>query len=118
MLAPSILFPLLLGPWIGAELYPHQKKALTFLRDRENEKLPPMGVRKKDFHPTTPGSLWVPKYDPTSRKGKSSKPSTWEHRVTKETVRSKPRECRGAILADDVSPLGAPSSTVEVMIMY
>lgn len=63
-----------------------------------------MGVRKKDFHPTTPGSLWVPMSEQTGRKGKSSKPSSWEHRVTKETVRTKPKECRGAILADDVSP--------------
>lgn len=99
------------GPLIGTPLYPHQRKAITFLRERENEKRPPTGVPKKGYVVPERGSLWKPlpyvnaNGQEDGKKSSSGKVSAWEHRVTKELVKGKPKECRGAILADDVSPL-------------
>lgn len=77
---------------VATKLYPHQKKALTFLLDREHEK--PAG---DNF-----ASLWKKEMDPMSGH------LVWVHVVTKEQVYQEPKESKGSILADDVrllSPL-------------
>lgn len=101
---------------IATKLYPHQRKAITFLREREYEKRPPTGLSKRNFKTPTFASLWEPlKPLESSRKGKSSsKPSGWEHRVTKEVIHHKPDECRGAILADDMG-LGKSLTIVSLI---
>lgn len=68
-------------------LYPHQKKALTFLLDRERER------------PALDGqfsSLWRMQVDPLSQRRK------WVNVVTEEDSAEEPKEAKGAILADDV----------------
>ncbi|CDZ96852.1 dna repair protein rad5 [Phaffia rhodozyma] len=104
------------GPLIGTPLYPHQRKAISFLRERENEKRPPTGVSKKDYIVPERGSLWkpLPFIKENGKKSSSGKISAWEHRVTKEVVKGKPRECRGAILADDMG-LGKSLSIVSLV---
>jgi hypothetical protein len=69
-------------------LYPHQKKAVTFLLEREREK------RCADGRYS---SLWQPRND--LHTGQSS----WFHIVTQKEVFQEPQEAKGAILADDVS---------------
>jgi SWI/SNF-related matrix-associated actin-dependent regulator of chromatin subfamily A3 len=77
---------------VATKLYPHQKKALTFLLEREREKLGPDG---------TYSSLWQQRSHPLS-----GQPS-WFHLVTQKEVFDEPQECKGAILADDVCVLYA-----------
>ena len=72
---------------VGTTLYPHQKKALTFLLEREREK------------PGSDGkfsSLWQ------VRMNQLSGATMWYHIVTQKEVSVEPPDCRGAILADDV----------------
>lgn len=74
-----------LGPNVATNLYPHQKKALTFLLEREKEKT------------SGPNQLWK------VRKDGFGKPIAWKNAVTDKEIHREPIECKGAILADDVS---------------
>ena len=76
-----------LAPEVATKLYPHQKKALTFLLEREREKCTADGKFS---------SLWQLRTSPLSRQ------SSWFHIVTQREVFEEPREAKGAILADDV----------------
>lgn len=73
---------------MATRLYPHQKKALTFLLAREQEV-----CNKDDFM-----SLWQMRVNPLTHE------TTWQHLVTKAEVKEAPLEAKGAILADDVRP--------------
>lgn len=75
------------GSDVATTLYPHQKKALTFLLEREREKRGPDGNYS---------SLWQPRTNPVSRQ------TTWFHIVTQKEVSEQPIEAKGSILADDV----------------
>jgi hypothetical protein len=71
---------------VATRLYPHQKKALTFLLDREREK-----PAYEQF-----STLWRSHIDPMSQQ------TLWTNIVTEEEVQEEPKEAKGAILADDV----------------
>lgn len=76
-----------IGPDVATKLYPHQKKALTFLLEREREK------------PGSDGkfsSLWQ------MRTNSMSQRRSWFHTITTKEVFQEPEEAKGAILADDV----------------
>lgn len=77
---------LLLAPEVATQLYPHQKKALTFLMEREREVKTAEGVYS---------SMWL------MRKTMSGH-GVWTHLVTEKEVYEEPQESKGAILADDV----------------
>ena len=72
---------------VGTNLYGHQKKALTFLLERERETL---------GHDGKSSSLWQKRLNPLT--GQIS----WFHLVTQREAESEPKESKGAILADDV----------------
>jgi SWI/SNF-related matrix-associated actin-dependent regulator of chromatin subfamily A3 len=74
-------------PEVKTKLYPHQKKAVTFLLEREREICQPGGQAS---------SLWQMKQNPFSNR------MSWQHLVTSKEVHEKPPEAKGAILADDV----------------
>jgi SWI/SNF-related matrix-associated actin-dependent regulator of chromatin subfamily A3 len=76
------------APCVATKLYSHQKKAITFLLERERERL---GVNG------TYSSLWQMKQNPFT-----GQPS-WQHLVTQKEVFREPQESKGSILADDVS---------------
>lgn len=80
---------LILGADVSTKLYPHQKKALTFLLDREREKSASLG--KGSY------SLWQIRVNPMTRQ------QTWSHVVTQKEMEHEPHEAKGSILADDVS---------------
>lgn len=82
---------------VATRLYPHQKKALTFLLEREREKPDADGKFS---------SLWQPRFNTTT--GVKS----WYHIVTQQEVLEEPQEAKGAILADDVCHI---SPTVPVV---
>ncbi|EPQ60504.1 hypothetical protein GLOTRDRAFT_113119 [Gloeophyllum trabeum ATCC 11539] len=84
---------------IATKLYPHQKKALTFLLEREQERLCPDGKSS---------SLWQERMNPIS--GQTS----WFHIVTQKEVFEKPVESKGAILADDMG-LGKTITCVSLI---
>lgn len=77
----------LLAPEVATTLYPHQKKALTFLLERERERFGSSGKHS---------SLWQERLNPVS--GQRS----WFHIVTQRETSQEPQESKGAILADDV----------------
>jgi hypothetical protein len=74
-----------IGSDVATKLYPHQKKALTFLLEREREKPGPDGKFS---------SLW-------QQRTNHNKPY-WHHSITQKDVFQEPKETKGAILADDV----------------
>lgn len=76
------------APDIASKLYPHQKKALTFLLERE---------RETRFASGQSSSLWQVKTNAIT--GAKS----WTNLVTQREVFDEPPDCRGALLADDVS---------------
>ncbi|EIW86879.1 hypothetical protein CONPUDRAFT_46727 [Coniophora puteana RWD-64-598 SS2] len=80
-------------------LYPHQKKALSFLLERERETRCPDG---------TNSSLWQFRMHPLS--GHAS----WFHIVTQKEVFEEPLESKGAILADDMG-LGKTITCVSLI---
>jgi SWI/SNF-related matrix-associated actin-dependent regulator of chromatin subfamily A3 len=80
---------------VGTTLYPHQKKALTFLLEREREKPGPDGKFS---------SLWQARNNPFSRE------PMWFHIVTQKEVTTEPPDCKGAVLADDVCICVNPSA--------
>ena len=75
------------GSDIATRLYPHQKKALTFLLEREKEILCPDG---------TSSTLWQP------RTNSQMRTRSWVNIVTQREVFEEPEVCKGALLADDV----------------
>lgn len=77
----------LLAADVATQLYPHQKKALTFLLEREREKAGADGNYS---------SLWQKRQHPLSRQ------ISWFHIVTQKEIFEEPREAKGSILADDV----------------
>ncbi|KAF8499268.1 P-loop containing nucleoside triphosphate hydrolase protein [Russula emetica] len=85
-------------PEIGTLLYPHQKKALTFLLEREQE------IDRGDHRPT----LWQCIPNPIT--GQKS----WCHLVTQKELSEVPHESRGAILADDMG-LGKTITSVSLI---
>ncbi|KAL4070790.1 SNF2 family N-terminal domain-containing protein [Scleroderma citrinum] len=84
---------------VGTPLYPHQKKALTFLLERERE--------SRCFDGRF-SSLWQHRLD--SHTGQQS----WFHIVTQKEVFQEPLEARGAILADDMG-LGKTITCVSLI---
>ncbi|KAF8898921.1 SNF2 family DNA-dependent ATPase [Infundibulicybe gibba] len=84
---------------IGTKLYPHQKKALTFLLERERERVGPDGKYS---------SLWQFRRNPLSHQ------DTWFHIVTQKEVFEQPQEAKGAILADDMG-LGKTITCVSLL---
>ncbi|KDR85370.1 hypothetical protein GALMADRAFT_355560 [Galerina marginata CBS 339.88] len=86
------------GPEVATKLYPHQKKALTFLLEREREK-----TLNDEF-----SSLWQRKYNPVSCR------TSWFHLVTQKEIYEAPQDAKGAILADDMG-LGKTISCVSLM---
>ncbi|GJJ09857.1 hypothetical protein Clacol_004081 [Clathrus columnatus] len=100
---------------INTTLYPHQKKALTFLLDRENE----ISGAARDPQSTKPqpianrwqdgaSSLW------TARKDPSGRIISWMHAVTNREVFAEPKECKAALLADDMG-LGKTITCVSLL---
>jgi hypothetical protein len=77
----------LLAADVATQLYPHQKKALTFLLERERERVGADGNYS---------SLWQKRQHPLSRQ------ISWFHIVTQKEIFEEPREAKGSILADDV----------------
>ncbi|KZT02408.1 uncharacterized protein LAESUDRAFT_730152 [Laetiporus sulphureus 93-53] len=86
-------------PEIATTLYPHQKKALTFLLERERER-PAYGGHYS--------SLWQERFNPIS--GQRS----WYHIVTQRETFTEPHEAKSAILADDMG-LGKTIACVALM---
>ncbi|KAG7099012.1 hypothetical protein E1B28_000896 [Marasmius oreades] len=87
------------APEICTPLYPHQKKALTFLLEREHEKV--------DGDVTFP-SLWDKHVNPLSQH------TTWVHKITQKEVYEEPKDAKGAILADDMG-LGKTISCIALI---
>lgn len=86
------------GSDVATKLYPHQKKALTFLLERERERFGPDGKFS---------SLWQPRQNPLSHQ------LTWFHIVTQKEVFQEPQEAKGSILADDVRLSSLVHTTVH-----
>lgn len=120
------------GPWIKTELFPHQRKALTFLLQgeqdwtslkqarktaekklrKEKDKAGSEGAsgtttpddrekdkEKRDLKTDPSRSLWESEIDDRGRQ------RVWKNKLTGDRIRSskRPKEFKGAILADDVS---------------
>ncbi|KAI0307676.1 SNF2 family N-terminal domain-containing protein [Multifurca ochricompacta] len=85
-------------PEIGTLLYPHQKKALTFLLEREQEI--DRGSKRSTLWQCVPNPI-------TGQK-------SWCHLVTQTELFEAPRESKGAILADDMG-LGKTITTVSLI---
>ncbi|THV06005.1 hypothetical protein K435DRAFT_711955 [Dendrothele bispora CBS 962.96] len=75
------------APEIATKLYPHQKKGITFLLEREREKPDADG----NF-----SSLWQKRENPNTGE------TYWYHLVTQKDSPEEPQETKGAILADDM----------------
>ncbi|KAJ8509434.1 hypothetical protein ONZ45_g8403 [Pleurotus djamor] len=84
---------------IATRLYPHQKRALTFLLDRELE----VPASEGEFC-----SLWQKHIHPATQQ------PVWSHALTQEEVFHAPSEPRGSILADDMG-LGKTITTVSLI---
>ncbi|KAF8167732.1 SNF2 family DNA-dependent ATPase [Crassisporium funariophilum] len=87
------------SPEVATKLYPHQKKALTFLLEREREKTDSSGGFS---------TLWQKHRNPLTQQ------TTWFHMVTKKEVYEPPQEAKGAILADDMG-LGKTITCVSLI---
>ncbi|KAJ7169713.1 SNF2 family DNA-dependent ATPase [Mycena filopes] len=86
-------------PDVATKLYPHQKKALTFLLEREREK------------PGSDGkfsSLWQMRTNTMSHR------PCWFHTITTKEVFQEPKETKGSILADDMG-LGKTITCVSLI---
>ncbi|EIW64254.1 uncharacterized protein TRAVEDRAFT_33062 [Trametes versicolor FP-101664 SS1] len=86
-------------PEIATTLYPHQRKALTFLLAREQEW---ESVRGKKL------SMWQERINPVSHQ------ISWVNIVTQVEVFEMPEEAKGAILADDMG-LGKTITCVSLI---
>ncbi|EJD03691.1 uncharacterized protein FOMMEDRAFT_19080 [Fomitiporia mediterranea MF3/22] len=87
------------GSDIATKLYPHQKKALTFLLEREREISGPGGRSS---------SLWQ------SRTNNHFSSKSWVNLVTRKEVFTEPTDCKGALLADDMG-LGKTITCVSLI---
>ncbi|KAF2820980.1 hypothetical protein CC86DRAFT_459206 [Ophiobolus disseminans] len=85
---------------IKTELYPHQKQALYFMWDKEQDH---SGIE----HDDRKDSLWKPHYRDNGRK-------SYIHIITGEETAAKPRGCRGGILADEMG-LGKTLSVLSLV---
>jgi hypothetical protein len=88
------------SPMIRTKLYKHQKQALYFLWDKEQDWQGEEGDNRKD-------SLWQPKYRSNGRK-------YYFHVITGEEATNRPPGCRGGILADEMG-LGKTLSTLSLV---
>ncbi|KAH8099375.1 SNF2 family N-terminal domain-containing protein [Cristinia sonorae] len=86
-------------PEVATTLYPHQKKAVTFLLERERE----LCGRDGSY-----SSLWQERTNPLSGQ------RMWTHIVTQREVYEPPDEAKGAILADDMG-LGKTITCVSLI---
>ena len=84
---------------IKTELYPHQKQALHFMWDREQDHT---GEEADKADP-----LWKPQYLDNGRKG-------YVHVITGERKAEKDQPCRGGILADEMG-LGKTLSVLSLV---
>ncbi|TFK77265.1 hypothetical protein BDN72DRAFT_807909 [Pluteus cervinus] len=82
---------------VATKLYPHQKKALTFLLEREREAVGPDGKNS---------SLWQHK--------RNQAQESWYHLITEKESFEPPQEAKGAILADDMG-LGKTITCVSLI---
>ncbi|KAL6704240.1 hypothetical protein ACN47E_008408 [Coniothyrium glycines] len=85
---------------IQTELYPHQKQALFFMVDKEQDHTAPEHDDRKD-------SLWKPHYRDNGRK-------SYIHIITGEQLPNKPPTSRGGILADEMG-LGKTLSILSLI---
>ncbi|KAL0951422.1 hypothetical protein HGRIS_008114 [Hohenbuehelia grisea] len=85
-------------PDIATKLYPHQKKALTFLLEREQE-IP---------SDNSTCSVWSRSINPISGR------PYWVNLITKAETYEQPKEAKGAILADDMG-LGKTITCVSLI---
>ncbi|KAI5124171.1 hypothetical protein M0805_000978 [Coniferiporia weirii] len=83
---------------IATRLYPHQKKALTFLLERERE----ISCSNGKY-----SSLWQLRMNAQSQ-------TKWVNIVTHAEVDTEPKECKGALLADDMG-LGKTITCVSLI---
>ncbi|KAH4573906.1 hypothetical protein HBI62_155080 [Parastagonospora nodorum] len=85
---------------IKTELYPHQKQALYFMWDKEQDHSAEEHDQRKD-------TLWAPKLRDNGRK-------FYRHVITGEELDVKPQACRGGILADEMG-LGKTLSILSLV---
>jgi hypothetical protein len=85
---------------IKTELYPHQKQALYFMVDHEQEHSVEDYDKRKD-------SLWKPRFRDNGRK-------SYVHVITGEETENKPRPSLGGILADEMG-LGKTLSILSLI---
>jgi hypothetical protein len=85
---------------IKTELYPHQKQALYFMWDKEQDHSSTEHDERKD-------TLWKPHYRDSGRK-------SYIHVITGEEATVKPQACRGGILADEMG-LGKTLSILSLV---
>lgn len=85
---------------IKTELYPHQKQALYFMWDKEQDHSGEQHDNRKD-------SLWKPHFRDNGHK-------SYIHVITGEEVQFKPKGCRGGILADEMG-LGKTLSVLSLV---
>ncbi|KAI0652068.1 SNF2 family N-terminal domain-containing protein [Trametes meyenii] len=86
-------------PEVATNLYPHQRKALTFLLAREQEWEAVDGKKL---------TLWQERINPLSHQ------TSWVNVVTQAEVFTRPEEAKGAILADDMG-LGKTITCVSLI---
>ncbi|KAI0673352.1 SNF2 family N-terminal domain-containing protein [Trametes maxima] len=86
-------------PEVATNLYPHQRKALTFLLAREQEWDAVDGKKL---------TLWQERINPLSHQ------TSWVNVVTQAEVFTRPDEAKGAILADDMG-LGKTITCVSLI---
>jgi SNF2 family DNA or RNA helicase len=84
---------------IKTELYPHQKQALYFMWNREQD--------HDDEEAGRSDALWKAQYRENGRK-------SYVHVITGENVEAKPKSCRGGILADEMG-LGKTLSVLSLV---
>ncbi|WWD21589.1 hypothetical protein CI109_106075 [Kwoniella shandongensis] len=130
------------GPLIKTDLFPHQRKALTFLLEREQDSSS-LKQAKKNAKKALKKSKRAPSVETVSADGESvkgkekekdkddngrslwekirdenGKVRSWKNKVTGEETRAKkgekPDDCKGAILADDMG-LGKTLSVVSLI---
>lgn len=85
---------------IKTELYPHQKQALYFMWDKEQDHSAAEHDGRKD-------TLWKPHFKDNGRK-------SYIHVITGEETIVKPKPCRGGILADEMG-LGKTLSVLSLV---
>jgi SNF2 family DNA or RNA helicase len=85
---------------IKTELYPHQKQALYFMWDKEQD-------HNSEEHDGRKDTLWKPHYRDNGRK-------SYIHVITGEESAAKPKPCRGGILADEMG-LGKTLSILSLV---